>query len=167
MAGTETEVKVRVGDEVWIATALLHRENPEREDFTVQEIVERAGRENITGTMRPGVSVHAYKHCVANLPPNPATYRMLTSTGKSRRRLFRPGDDSHPARSGKTTPRPDQIPERYHELIDWYEHDYARESSGGVTQENDPVLAMRGVGAEIWRDEDPDEYVRRLREDWE
>ena len=29
------------------------------------------------------------------------------------------------------------------------------------------ILAMRGMGKELWRGEDPDEYVRRQREDWE
>jgi hypothetical protein len=32
---------VRVADEVWIATGLLHRENPVREDFAIEEIVKR------------------------------------------------------------------------------------------------------------------------------
>jgi hypothetical protein len=68
---------VKVADEVWIATALLHRENPKREDFTVAEIVERARRENISGKLRPSVQVHVYLHCVANRPPNPGCHRML------------------------------------------------------------------------------------------
>lgn len=50
---------VKVADEVWIATALLHRENPDRSDFTVGEIVERARKEGIAGELRPGVYVHA------------------------------------------------------------------------------------------------------------
>ena len=44
----------KVADEVWIAVALLHRENPKREDFTISEIVERARREKIAGALRPG-----------------------------------------------------------------------------------------------------------------
>ena len=63
---------LKVADEVWIATALLHKENPTRGDFTVAEIIERARAENITGEMRSGVQVHAYLHCVAN---RPAPYR--------------------------------------------------------------------------------------------
>jgi hypothetical protein len=31
----------------------------------------------------------------------------------------------------------------------------------------DPLLALRGSGKELWADEHADEYVRRLREDWE
>ena len=33
--------------------------------------------------------------------------------------------------------------------------------------ENDPLLSLRGSGRELWRDEHADEYVRRLRKDWD
>lgn len=165
LATLATPTKLRVADEVWIATAMLHRKYPDRKDFAVQEIIEQAASENVTGRLRQGVSVHAYSHCVANLPPNPATYRMLTSTGKSRRRLYKPGDSTHVGRTGKTRPDPGQIPEAYHELLGWYDRDYAKQEPASA-YENDPILALRGVGAEIWKDEDPDEYIRKLREDW-
>ena len=100
-------VSIRVADEVWIATALLHRQHPEQGDFTVGEIVRRADAERVTGAgrLRPGVQVHAYLHCVANKAPNPGRYRMLVETTKGRRRLFRPGDPCHPLRaSGKDVP---------------------------------------------------------------
>ena len=29
------------------------------------------------------------------------------------------------------------------------------------------ILALRGLGRELWADEDADSYVRRLREGWE
>jgi hypothetical protein len=35
------------------------------------------------------------------------------------------------------------------------------------SSENDPLLALRGSGKELWADEHADEYVRRLREGWE
>jgi hypothetical protein len=35
------------------------------------------------------------------------------------------------------------------------------------TKEEDPLLALRGSGKELWADEHADEYVRRLREGWE
>src|SRR5436305_10383282 len=97
---------LKVADETWIATALLHRENPERQDFTVQEIVERARTENILGHLRPGIYVHANTHCVANRAPSPASYRMLFETGTNRRRLYRSGDESYSDRAGKITPNP-------------------------------------------------------------
>lgn len=72
-----SKVQVKVADEVWVATALLHRENPKRNWFSVEEIVDRAAREGLVKPQRPGVYVHAVQHCVANRPPNPGRYRML------------------------------------------------------------------------------------------
>jgi hypothetical protein len=71
MNETKPRHELKVADEVWIVTALLHREHPERDDFTVAEIVERARKEGLTPELRPGVYVHAIVHCVANRPPNP------------------------------------------------------------------------------------------------
>ena len=157
--------KTLVADEVWIATALLHRQHPDRADFTVSEIVQQAESAKIAGApLRPGVQVHAYLHCVANRAPNPGRYRMLFETSKGRRRLFRPGDPCHPRRSsGKEIPRDDQIPAAYRNLIDWYRNEYAGD---GVSGEADPILSLRGVGREIWEDETADAYVNRLREGW-
>jgi hypothetical protein len=156
---------VRVADEVWIATALLHREQPQRADFTVAEIVERARREGLTSELRPGVRVHALLHCVANRPPNPAGYRMLLATGQTTRRLYRPGDPAHPSRRGKTVPDKDAIPPTYRHLLDWYRTQYAVAPSADG-ERTDPLLALRGSGKSLWADEHADEYVRRLREGW-
>ncbi len=162
----ETDIAVKVSIETWIATALLHQEHPEREDFSVGEIVDRAEHEAIAGALRPGVRVHATLHCVANLPPNPGRYRMLCATEKGRRRLFRPDDWSHPDRQkGKIVPEKEELPERYRGLLDWYYNDYLRSSR--KRDPNDSILALVGSGREIWRDEDPDTYVRRLREGWQ
>ncbi|HET8577088.1 MAG TPA: hypothetical protein VFO18_08325 [Methylomirabilota bacterium] len=155
---------VKVADEVWVATALLHREHPERPAFTAQEITERARKEGLHGHMRPGVYIHAAQHCVANKPPNPGRYRMLYASGKLRR-LFRPGDPYDRAREGaKTIPDREDLPREYHHLLDWYFAEYApRRPEDKMT---DPILALRGTGKELWSGEDPDRYVRRLREGW-
>ena len=158
--------QVRVADEVWIATALLHRQFPGERDFSVGEIVQRARIEKVTGaaSLRPGVQVHAYLHCVANKPPNPGRYRMLVETSKGRRRLFRPGDPCDPGRTaGKDVPRDDEIPPEYGGLIDWYRSEYVRNGERKVA---DPILSLCGLGKEIWADEEADAYVRRLREGW-
>ena len=158
---------IRVADEVWIATALLHRRYPDQVDFTVAEIVQRAEAEKITGSdsLRPGVQIHAYLHCVANKPPNSGRYRMLIETSKGRRRLFRPGDPCDPGRSsGKDAPRDHEIPPAYGGLIDWYRNEYVGLGERGPT---DPILSLSGLGKEIWADEDADAYVRRLREGWQ
>lgn len=161
-----TAIQIKVADEVFIATALLHREHPDREDFSVTEIVERAIQENLVGEIRPGVKVHAYLHCVANRAPNPARLRMLYASTDRTRRLLRSGDDVHPERNGKIFPDPDDVPEQYRELIEWAKQRYGKEQPPR-TRWLDGILQMRGMGRELWKDEDPDVYVRRLREDWE
>jgi hypothetical protein len=49
------------------------------------------------------------------------------------------------------------------ELVDWYDLEYSRVSPERV--EDDPVLAMRGVGKELWAKEDGDTFIRRLRDE--
>jgi len=157
---------VKVADEVWIAAALLHRESPDRTDFTVSEIVERAKEEAMTGKLRPGVYVHVVQHCVANRLPNPARYRMLLETGKNLRRLYREGDAYDPEREGgKIVPVQADIPQEYHGLIHWYFREYV--PRGREEKKIDPLLALRGSGKELWADEHADDYIRRLREGWE
>jgi hypothetical protein len=163
---TATKGSLKVADEVWIAAALLHRENPKQTDFKVAEIVERARQEAGGEELRPGVYVHAVQHCVANRPPNPGRYRMLVETGKNRRRLFRPGDAYHPSReNAKTIPERDEIPVAYRDLLDWYASEYV--SRGARTARTDPLLALRGSGKALWAREHADDYVRRIREGWE
>ena len=157
--------KIRVAAELWIATALLHRQYPNRDDFTVREIVQQAEAKRLTGgPLRPGVQVFAYLHGVANKAPNPGRDRILVETSKGRRRLFRPGDPYHPRRGGKGIPRADEIPAQYAELIHWYRREYVGEIDQVTT---DPILSLRGLGKAIWADEEADAYVHRIREGWE
>ncbi len=163
---THTENKIKVADEVWIAAALLHSEHPSAPDFSVEQIVARAAEESLMPTNRPGVYVHVVQHCVANRPPNPGRYLMLFETGSGRRRLFVPGDPFHPSREGaKTTPKPEDIPPKYRDLLDWYRRWSEKES--GQARHKDPLLALAGSGARLWSTEPADEYVRRVREGWE
>ena len=162
----KTKHFVKVADEVWIATALLHKEHPQAPDFSIDEIVQRAAKEKLTEDMRPGVYVHVVQHCVANRAPNPGRYRMLFATGESRRRLYRPGDSFHAARQGsKTEPRENELPEEYVHLLDWYRKWCAQ--TGAHSAEDDPLLRLRGSGKQLWADEPADEYVNRLREGWQ
>ena len=158
--------RLKVADEAWLVTALLHRERPRQSDFGIEEIMERAERESITGEIRPGLYIHVVQHCVANRRPNPGRYRMLFETREGRRRLFRKGDPFDPRREGsKITPAAEDVPPAYRELLAWY----ARWSSAAVeaSQHTDPLLRLAGSGREIWADEHADEYVNRLREDVE
>jgi hypothetical protein len=157
--------EIKVADEVFIATALLHRENPGRADFTIREIVQRVLAENLYGELRPGISVHVSMHCVANKAPNPGRYQMLYATGLRTRRLLRATDDVHPLRTGKIWPVPDDVPPRYRELIDWAKEQYG-ESAAKSRRWLGSVLDLSGAGADHWSKQDPDEYVRELRESW-
>lgn len=160
------KIRTKVADEVWLVVALLHRERPKQPDFTIEEIMERAAKESIGEALRPGVYVHIVQHCVANRAPNPGRYRMLFETASSRRRLFRQGDSYHPLREGsKTTPEGEDLPEEYRTLLDWYQ-EWAR-GSEETRLKNDALMALYGSGKDLWADEHADEYVRRLREDWE
>jgi hypothetical protein len=162
----EVLTKTKVADEVWIATALLHREQAQASDFSIEQIVDRARHEGLHEPLRPGVYVHVVQHCVANRPPNPGRYRMLFETSEGRRRLFRSGDPYHPDREkGKIIPDSGELPIEYEGLLAWYD-DWSR-SSRSDSDESDPLLRLRGTGAHLWADETPDEYVERLRKDWE
>lgn len=120
-------IGIKVADQAWIATALLHRENPGRQDFKLREIIERAAREfGFPRNMRKGVWQHIVGHSVASNPPTPARHRMLTKTGRGRRRLFRDGDAVSADRDGKTTPAAEDIPTKYHPLLAWYQAEYNR-----------------------------------------
>jgi len=166
MANIATKTALKVADEVWIATALLHREHPEAADFAAEEIVERARREGLSKPLRPGVYVHVIQHCVANRAPNPGRYRMLVETAPGRRRLFRRGDSYHPDREGaKITPEREDLPTGYNGLLSWYQA-WSAAASNDASKE-DPLLALRGSGKHLWADEHADDYVRRLREGWE
>ena len=155
-----------MADQAWIATALLHREHPERHDFSIEEIIERARSEHWSSEVPPGVALHVSYHAVAAKKPDPSDHRLLHATGRGFRRLYRPGDPVHPLRKGKILPRRDQIPPRYHYLLDWYQEEFAKTPTDGQASP-DPILALLGLGSEIWQGEAPDEFVRRLREGWE
>lgn len=152
---------IKVADEVWIATALLHREHPSAADFSLKEIAQRLAREDIAGGVRPGVYPHISVHCVANRPPATGRYRMLFETARFRRRLFRNGDVPHPKRTGKTRPDPEDIPAEYQPLIDWYEREW------NTVAQTDPLLELAARHRGVWKGVRADDYVRSLREGFE
>jgi hypothetical protein len=161
--------RLTIANEVWIAAALLQREQLDRESFSAQEIQSRLARENIFGQVRAGVGAHVYLHCVAVKPANAERHRYLTPMGRGRYRLFRSGDAFDPTRSeGKTHPRRDELPDGYRQLVDWYEAAYAVVGGGKV--KDDPILALRGLGvsdpSHRLSDEEADAYVASLREGW-
>ena len=163
MVGTGSAETIRVADEAWIAIALLHREHPERKDFTIKEIVDRARTERLSEPWRPAVGQHVSYHCVANKPPRPGQYRMLFETSPGRRRLYREGDPADPMRKGKILPAADAIPAQYRYLLEWYRTEYAPSQPAAWL---DAVKELAGTGREIVSGIDADESVRSLREGW-
>jgi hypothetical protein len=157
--------RVKVADQVWAVMALLHREQPARQDFSVQEIMDRGRREPIARPFRPGFHVHVIQHCVANRRPNPGRWRMLVESGPGRRRLYRPGDPCDPARDdARAVPEAGDLPAEYRDLLSWYYRVYVR--SDAESPGDDPLLDLRGSGRALWADEPTDAYVERLRAGW-
>ena len=160
-----TKPLLKVADETWVATALLQREHPERDDFEAIEIKAKAleQRSLVPGTYREISSVyqHAIQHCVANLPRQTGAYRMLYATGKTTRRLYRPWDAYDPTRDGgRMLPERTTLPSAYQTLIDWYQSPSIAESRGRY----DTLLALRGSGRQVWKNETADASVLRLRD---
>lgn len=161
----KTKKSFLAADRVWIATALLHRENPKRNSFSLNEIRERARQEGFLEETTNVFYVHANQHCVANRVPNPGNHRMLFEPSRGERRLYRTGDPCKPGRVGKITPNSNDIPSNYQYLLDWYS-DWSKRSAPKQSP-LDRLLALKGSGRDLWKDEHADEYVNRLREGWE
>jgi hypothetical protein len=162
----EMRSDISIANEVWIALATLHRSNSRRESFSTREIMEQIRREKAHPLLRPGVQWNISLHMVANLAPNPAKLRMLYRLPDGSYRLYRPGDDVHPRRTGKTQPERAELPEKYRDLLSWYRSSYCSRPPAKPNFDDDPVLRMRGVGKEVWADIDADKFVRDLRANW-
>jgi hypothetical protein len=158
---------ILVADEAWVALAILHRKNPQRASFTPREILDQVKLERAHPELRAGVQAHIYLHNVANIEPNSARYRMFYKLEDNTYRLYRPGDSAHPLRKGKTAPNRAELPDKYHELLDWYEHEYCKGGVPSIPEERDPILQMWGLGKEIWADTNADDFVAELRAGWE
>jgi len=130
-----------LANEIWIATATLHRENPAREDFFTSEIREKVLE--LFRDHRPGVQPHVSYHCVANKPAKPANHRFLFQPGPKRRRLFDERTDSFdPSRaSGAVIPKEEELQLKYLSLLDWYRREFRKEPATENRPQN-PTSAM-------------------------
>jgi hypothetical protein len=161
---------VKVADELYLIVALLHRENPSQDAFSVAEIAARAAFEGLGGAREDQRSLkqHAYEHAAANVAPGKrgGRYRMVFRQEDNRIRLLWPSDYVHPERHQKFHPEPSEVPERYHELLAWAK---SRQEPAGIDAKGwlSGLLGLRGLGKQVWAGVDPDEYVRSLREGWQ
>jgi hypothetical protein len=159
---TAVQAGLKVADAVWVATAQLHRAHPRRTGFTVAEIVEQVKQEGLTDGEDISIYTHVNQHCVANRPPNQAKLRMLFELEDGERRLHCPTEPAHPARNGRFSPEPRDLPQGLLSLIDWYEGWCRRQADRARAE--DPLLGLAGTGSGNW-DRDAVAHVRRLREE--
>ncbi len=158
--------RVSCADLVWVATALLTRENPDRASFSSAEI--RAKIDEIEpehGFEQSTVATHIAVHCVANRKPDPGKHRKLYLEPGGAYRLFNPGDPSDPGRKdGKLLPLVDRLPPQYRELLEWYSGLHRRQPP---KEDEDPILALRGIGKELWKSlGGGDKFIREMRGNW-
>jgi hypothetical protein len=160
-----TSHALKVADAVWIATALLHRRNPEHDRFSTEMIVGDVIALHLTEATERTVWQHVNQHCVANREPNPNRSRILRARGKGDRSLFRDGDPYMTAREGSPThPDWEVLPLEYKDLKDWYEQVWNRKTVDLLAE--DPILALSGSGKHLWKDESGDEFLKSLRSNW-
>lgn len=111
---------------VWIATALLHKENPTREGFQGKEIFKKVKELNILRTLDSTLRTHITHHCVANANPYPNKDRKLFRLGNGFYRLYKEGDMVHPGReNGESFPDISKIAPQFQNLIHWYLGEYS------------------------------------------
>jgi hypothetical protein len=167
---SKTAETIRVADRLWIAVVLLYKTHPSRTAFSKREILEKLEEEGLAADVERGtLNAHLDQHLIANLPPSSGKYRMLFETSDGNLRLFQPGDYTHPARlqlrkPSKILPRIQEVPQRYHYLLDWYE-EWNRKTSlpQSPNYDDDPLIRLIGSGKHVWADEHADEYVENLR----
>jgi len=158
---------LKAADLVWLAAAHLQKEHQDRVGFSPDEILKKALEiEPESGFSQGTLRTHISRHCVANLPPAGAQHRMLTRNPNGSYRPYLHGDEYHPARaSGKTCPDAHAIPSKYKDLIAWFHNEY--DSPPRALPDEDPLLALRGLGKELWKELGGGEkFIRDLRANW-
>lgn len=159
-------MELTIWNQIWIACALLHRAHPERPSFTQSEIIAKLRDLKLEPEVsKQALWAHLGGHCLAIKKADPARLRILHKEADGTLRLFRPGDPEHPERrSGRIAPVEDKLPPKYRELLNWYRGEYC---AGLAGSEADSILALRGVGKQVWRElGGGDEFIRRIRGDW-
>ena len=162
-----TTKHLSAADLVWLATAILTRMHPDRSGFSHEEILGKVEEiEPDHGFKAATIPTHITSHCVANKKPDPGKHRKLFMNADGTYRLYRPRDPYHPGRKdGKLLPDANRIPPKYREFLDWYQVKYAH-SRPAIDE--DPILALRGLGKEYLRQLGRGEkFLRDLREGWE
>jgi hypothetical protein len=152
-----------IGDTIWLATALLARQNPRAHGFSYETILRKVFE--LDASLK-AVSVHAHlsSHCVASKRASPATLRILTENPDGTLRLFRAGDPFHTTRrGGRTQPKLHSVPEEFHSLL---QPEVEEAPPVQYSEEDDPLLALTGVGKELWQSLGGGEaFIRAVRQE--
>lgn len=159
---TTIGTKLSIADTIWLATALLHESHPRARGFNHETILRKVA--DLNPSLNPrSVSTHLSTHCVASKKANPATLRILSEEPDGSLRLFHAGDSFHPTRrTGRTGPKPNVLPPQYKNLL----QSHAARSSRKLEESpsEDPILAISGVGKEMWKKLGGGEaFIRALR----
>ena len=112
---------------VWIAIALLHKQNKHVIAFSNKEINEKINSLKFGSFNYDSVNSHISAHCVANMKKKGGIHRKLYKVERNRYRLYRLDDDCHPTRKdGPIEPPLLEIPKEFKDLIDWYRNEYCK-----------------------------------------
>lgn len=132
-------------DELWLALADLIRHSDSQQSFAPAEILRRA--QELFGHSRSSWPAHLEIHNLANLPPESADFCLMVRLPEGTLRLFRPGDERHPLRRGRTYPDPQYLPSEFQPVVRWYLDSYVPTRKREAV---DPVIAMLGVARGAW-----------------
>jgi hypothetical protein len=134
-----------VADLIWLAMASLTRDNPDRAGFSVDEIRRRMSELEPTH----GFTEAPLKDLEICLNAD-GSYRIVRGASGA---------------TGSVVPDLNAIPEKYRELAAWFRDVYSRPPK--TPPEQDPLLALSGLGKDLWRDLGGGEkFIRELRADW-
>ena len=106
---------------VWIATATLHQQYGINSEFSNQDILHQAMRQNLTSVNKTTIEMHISSYCIANNKVASERHRKLYRISRGRYRLYRNGDYYNRSRAGgQIEPDITELPEQYKNLLSWY-----------------------------------------------
>lgn len=119
--------EISTANVVWIATALLHKENPHRKAFRVEEIFKKVKSLELLNVAPMTIKMHISSHCVADRKGSPSTHRKLTRVEPGWYKLYIKEEPYHEDRkNGNIVPGKELIPDQFEELIDWFNNYYSK-----------------------------------------
>jgi hypothetical protein len=129
MDTSQYQAKPTTSSAVWLATALLHRESPDRDAFQVKEIFDKVKELDILEVSDDTIRMHISSHCVAGISRSPDRHRKLTRVRTGWYRLYKIGDKVGEGReNGGIVPPTQLFPEPYRDMENWYQDEYVSKS---------------------------------------